>query len=79
MAGPSKTSRYLRLSSVGLELGAAVIIGLWGGQWLDTKLGTTPWLMLLGLAFGMTAGFRSIFRLLKDANRPPEDDDTKKS
>ena len=75
MAGPSKFSRYLRFSSIGLELGGSVIVGLLGGQWLDTRFGTTPWLMIVGLGFGMAAGFRSIFRLLKDVNRPDDPDD----
>ena len=65
---PSKLARYLRFSSIGLELGGAVIVGLLIGQWLDGKFGTEPWLMLLFLGFGMAAGFRSVFRLLRDLN-----------
>jgi ATP synthase protein I len=80
MVQPSKLSRYLRFSSIGLELGGAVILGLVIGQWLDDgiprwsegKIHTSPWLTLLFLGFGMAAGFRSIFRLLKDLNTPPE-------
>lgn len=80
MAQPSKLSRYLRFSSIGLELGGSVILGLVIGQWLDGKmpqwtdgrLHTSPWLTLLFLGFGMAAGFRSVFRLLKDLNKPPE-------
>ncbi len=65
---PNKYRRYLRFSTVGLELGFAVIIGLVVGQYLDKWLGTEPWLLLLFLIFGMAAGFRSVFRLLKDMN-----------
>ena len=69
MANPhNKYRRYLRFSTVGLELGFAVIIGLVVGQYLDKWLGTEPWLLLLFLIFGMAAGFRSVFRLLKDMN-----------
>ena len=69
MANPHKRyRRYLRFSTVGLELGLAVIIGLLVGQYLDKWLGTDPWLLLLFLIFGMAAGFRSVFRLLKDMN-----------
>lgn len=65
---PNRYRRYLRFSTVGLELGFAVIIGLVVGQYLDKWLGTEPWLLLLFLIFGMAAGFRSVFRLLKDMN-----------
>lgn len=60
--------QYLRFSAVGLELGFSVVLGLMVGQWLDRKLGTEPWLMLVGLCFGMAAGFRSVYRMLRELN-----------
>lgn len=65
---PNRMRKYLRLSTVGLELGLSVLIGLFVGQYLDEWLGTEPWLLLLFLILGMVAGFRSIFRLLRDLN-----------
>jgi F0F1-type ATP synthase assembly protein I len=38
---------------------------LLGGQWLDKKLGTGPWLALIGLGFGIAAGARSVWRAVK--------------
>ena len=77
---PSRISRYLRFSSLGLELGGSVIVGLLVGQWLDGKMPqwtggrvrTEPWLMLLFLGFGMAAGFRSVLRLLREQTRPAD-------
>ncbi len=62
---------YLGLSSasVGLELGISVIIGLVLGIYLDRALGTTPWLMLLCLGFGFTAGFRGVLRAVRREDR----------
>ncbi len=71
---PNRMRKYLRLSTVGLELGLSVLIGLFIGQYLDDRLGTEPWLLLLFLIFGMAAGFRSIFRLLRDLNAQKDDD-----
>jgi ATP synthase protein I len=69
MALPSRRiKQYLRFSAVGLELGLSVIVGLVIGQWLDNRFGTAPWLLLLFLVFGMVAGFRSVYRLLRDLN-----------
>jgi ATP synthase protein I len=64
----------LSASSVGLELGVSVAIGLLFGWWLDQKAGTEPWLMLLFLAFGLAAGFRGVFRAIKRANKAAEED-----
>ena len=72
---PPKFRRYLRFSSVGLEMGFSVVLGLVIGQWLDKKLGTAPWLLLLFLIFGMVAGFRSVFRLAREMYHPPPEDD----
>lgn len=68
---PRPWRRYLRFSSLGIELGLSVMIGLIGGQWLDRYFGTAPWLLLAGLLFGLAAGFRSMFRALKELKAPP--------
>jgi ATP synthase protein I len=59
----------LSASSVGLELGLSVGIGLLVGYYLDRWLGTEPWLMLLWLVFGVVAGFRGVFRAVARADR----------
>jgi ATP synthase protein I len=59
----------LSASSVGLEMGLAVIIGLMFGYWLDRELGTSPWMMLLFLGFGLVAGFRGVIRAVGRAER----------
>jgi F0F1-type ATP synthase assembly protein I len=51
------------LSGVGLTLVISTVLGLWGGHALDGWLGTSPWLMLVGLGLGITAGFVSLFRV----------------
>jgi ATP synthase protein I len=66
--------RYLRYSTVGLEMGLSVIIGLFVGQWLDKQFGTEPWLLLVFLLFGMVAGFRSIFRLARHRHDNEDDE-----
>jgi ATP synthase protein I len=67
----------LSASSVGLELGLSVAIGLLIGWWLDQHLGTEPWLMLLWLVFGLTAGFRGVVRAVKRADRAAEQEDAR--
>lgn len=62
----------LSSSSVGLELGIAVILSLLFGRWLDTQLGTEPWMMLLFLVFGLIAGFRGVIRAVARAERAAE-------
>lgn len=62
----------LSASSVGLELGISVILGLLFGWWLDKQLGTAPWMMLVFLVLGLIAGFRGVIRAVGRAERAAE-------
>jgi F0F1-type ATP synthase assembly protein I len=47
---------------IGLELACAVLAGFFLGYQADKKLGTSPWLLLAGTAFGMLAGFYLVIK-----------------
>jgi len=61
-----KASSY---SYLGIFMGVAVLIGFLGGRWLDTRFHTQPFLMLGGLACGIGAGFRELYRLARRGMR----------
>jgi len=50
--------------ALGFQLVASILVGVFGGQWLDKKLNTQPWLMMLGLFLGVGAGFYNLFRVV---------------
>lgn len=37
--GPKKISQYLKYSGIAFQLAALMAVGIFGGQWLDQKLG----------------------------------------
>ena len=39
-----------------------LLVGLFGGQWLDRRFGTTPWLVLIGALLGAAAGMLNLYR-----------------
>jgi len=61
------------LSSIGITLVVATVIGLVGGYYADRWLGSKPWLTLLGLGMGIAAGFVNLFRSVKRAERELDD------
>lgn len=70
-----------RFLTAGLELAVTVVVGYFGGRWLDGRFGTT-YLAYIGLLLGIIAGFRNLFSLARgaqaSANSPeqkPQDPD----
>lgn len=59
-------------ATIGLEFCLSVLVGLFGGRWLDSRLGTSHWLTFIGLGFGIAAGYRAIYRATVAANRAAE-------
>jgi F0F1-type ATP synthase assembly protein I len=51
--GPYMNLGWMFVVSVGL--------GMLGGWWADTRLGTDPWLFLLGALVGIAVGFYNFF------------------
>ena len=62
-------ARTLSATSIGLEMAIAVLLGALFGYWADGKLGSTPWLMILGLAFGFAAGMKGVLRYMRQVAR----------
>lgn len=58
--------------TLGLEIVLSVLIGLFGGRWLDERFGTEPWLGVLGFVLGAGAAVRSVQRTQRDLRRVAE-------
>jgi F0F1-type ATP synthase assembly protein I len=67
---------FARVGALGIELAVSTVIGLLAGRWLDSKLSTEPYLMLVGLLLGVAAGFRSFYRAARKQmnDGPPSND-----
>ena len=53
---------YALAVSAGTQLVVSVCLGLFAGQWLDKKLGTAPWLLLVGTMAGISLGLYQLIR-----------------
>ncbi len=61
------------LSSAGLTIVIATVIGYFAGHWLDGRLHTEPWLAVVGLLLGSAGGFVQLFRLMDTSSRRRND------
>jgi ATP synthase protein I len=69
---PSKPRAFFKaaqFASLGLEMGLSVAIGAGIGYWLDSRLGTQPWLLLFFLLCGVAAGFKGMIDAARRATR----------
>jgi ATP synthase protein I len=76
MARPGEPSTWKalgELSSMGIAMVLATVVGLGAGYALDRWLGTNPWLTLIGLGFGIAAGFVILVRTVKATERNLDD------
>lgn len=67
MKNPEKN--YWAHIQIGLELAGAVLLGFFFGYQADKRFGTSPWLLLAGVAFGMFAGF---YLVIKEVTKDDE-------
>lgn len=56
-------------AGVGLQFALSIVVFMFAGMWLDRALGSSPWLLILFVFVGASAGFYSIYRKLMDAQR----------
>ncbi|MBE3571803.1 MAG: AtpZ/AtpI family protein [Moorella humiferrea] len=57
--------------SFGVTMTAAILLGLYGGMWLDRRLGTSPLFLVVGVLAGVGVGFRSILSELRILEKEP--------
>lgn len=49
------------ISTMGISVAVAIVIGVFIGRQLDKWFGTAPWFFFIFLFFGIAAGFRNIY------------------
>jgi len=57
---PVAWAKYLSNASIGIEMGAALVVGMGIGWFLDRTFKTEPWCLAIFTGFGIVAGFRNL-------------------
>lgn len=66
-----------RLAGIGVQFGAVISLFALAGYWLDDRMGSSPWLLLLGVLLGFVGGTISLVKAVNtlkqntDGEPPP--------
>lgn len=55
-------NEYGRHATLGIQFAASMCLLGYAGHWADGKLGTHPWLLIVGLFLGAAGGFYSLLK-----------------
>jgi len=56
-------------AGAGLQFAGAIVVFMFLGIWLDKRLGSSPWFVLICVFVGASAGFYSIYRKLMGSSK----------
>jgi len=67
----SSASSASALAGMGVQFLVAILLCLFAGRWLDTRLGTSPFLLILGVFLGAGASMFAMYRKVFPSEKPP--------
>lgn len=56
-------------AGIGLQFALTILVFVFAGVWLDRRLGTSPWLVIVFVFVGSAAGVFSMYRKVTAAQR----------
>lgn len=74
----SEYAQFALLGAVPAMLLAGPAVGFFGGQWLDQRFGTDPYLLIAGLIFGFGAAGVEIAKLVKKSQAIERENENKR-
>ena len=58
-----------QFAGASFQFTVCVVLGVFAGIWLDEKLGTSPWMVIVMVFLGAAIGFYSLYRNLMKGQR----------
>jgi F0F1-type ATP synthase assembly protein I len=75
--GGSEFRQLGLLGTIPILLAVGPLVGFFIGKWLDSKLGSEPYLLIAFLLMGFVASGREIYKLIKRAEEESDDNNDK--
>ena len=72
MAEKGSAPSASEFAGIGLQFALSIVLFVFAGEWVDSRLGTGPWFLIVGAFVGAGGGFYSMYRKLM-ASQQSED------
>ncbi|MBM4256755.1 MAG: AtpZ/AtpI family protein [Deltaproteobacteria bacterium] len=79
MAKDNQLYAYAKYSAIGIEFAVAAIVGIYGGSYIDSHFGSSPWGVLLGAILCLASGFYRLVISLQQMSAQREQQDDRKN
>lgn len=66
----NSSPNFASLAGMGVQFVVAILLFLFLGKWLDERLGTSPWLLILGVFGAAGASTYAMYRKVFPSERP---------
>ncbi|MDD4767108.1 MAG: AtpZ/AtpI family protein [Desulfotomaculaceae bacterium] len=53
-------------TTIGVEMAVSVLLGYYGGRYLDGRFATGPWFLLAGVLVGLAVGVVGVYKTLME-------------
>jgi F0F1-type ATP synthase assembly protein I len=63
----------MEFAGIGIQFAITILVFAFAGVWLDSRLGTSPWFILVSVFVGAAGGFYSMYRRVTAAQRKSQD------
>jgi F0F1-type ATP synthase assembly protein I len=67
--GAQRVISGAEFAGIGLQFALTILLFVFAGVWLDRRLGTSPWLVIVFVFVGSAAGIFSMYRKVTAAQR----------
>ena len=67
--GAQRVVSGAEFAGIGLQFALTILVFVFAGVWLDRRLGTSPWLVIVFVFVGSAAGVFSMYRKVTAAQR----------
>lgn len=62
------------VSQIAFIMLTPILLGIYAGNFVDEKLGTSPWILFVGIILGVSSAFLSLYKFVMKVSRDNQEE-----